>query len=408
MAMMKEKKILKKYSNNIITFKKRFIRIINIMILITVISIIMNINEIVINQLTNNNFISLNCMDTKICNREKKFHYPNFFVKGYTVNNIQNNKALQSKKENIESIMSNFEESIKDYKNHSVNRFTIKSYFDDKLSNVNIIDCNGNTPLVYAVKNQSLPIVEALINKGADVNYLIKKNNSDYNTIKLIFNLIEENKKNGNKILKKLLDANLNPNTRNSDKQNLLDFALIHNNYEIFLYLLERRFIDFNKQNLSFYHVAKIIQERKLDLLKILINNKILNLKKFSKLDNKNLLDFALKTNEYKIYSFLLEQGLTDYNPNNISFHHIMTIIKNERFDLLKILVKHNVDLKKLIKLCPKTLLSFAKYLLKTNFTRIFNNCNKLIIEKILYSLNKWNESSLVRIFINILKNMKK
>jgi len=154
------KKIFKKYSNNIITFKKRFIRIINIMILITVISIIMNINEIVINQLTNNNFISLNCMDTKICNREKKFHYPNFFVKGYTVNNIQNNKALQSKKENIESIMSNFEESIKDYKNHSVNRFTIKSYFDDKLSNVNIIDCNGNTPLVYAVKNQSLPIVE--------------------------------------------------------------------------------------------------------------------------------------------------------------------------------------------------------------------------------------------------------
>jgi len=106
---MKEKKILKKYSNNIITFKKRFIRIINIMILITVISIIMNINEIVINQLTNNNFISLNCMDTKICNREKKFHYPNIYVKGYTVNNIQYNKAFQSKKENIESIMSNFE-----------------------------------------------------------------------------------------------------------------------------------------------------------------------------------------------------------------------------------------------------------------------------------------------------------
>jgi len=44
----------------------------------------------------------------------------------------------------------------------------------------------------------------------------------------------------------------LNPNTRNSDKQNLSDFALIHNNYEIFFYLLEHRFIDFNMKNISF------------------------------------------------------------------------------------------------------------------------------------------------------------
>ncbi|ORY21657.1 hypothetical protein LY90DRAFT_515962 [Neocallimastix californiae] len=97
-------------------------------------------------------------------------------------------------------------EQLINYKNHSLNRFTIKSYFDDKLSNVNIIDCNGNngnTPLVYAIKNQSLSIVEALINKRADVNYLIQNNNSDYNTIKLIFNLIEENKENGKQNIKK-------------------------------------------------------------------------------------------------------------------------------------------------------------------------------------------------------------
>jgi len=57
--------------------------------------------------------------------------------------------------------------------------------------------------LVYAIKNQSLSIVEALINKRADVNYLIQNNNSDYNTIKLIFNLIEENKENGKQNIKK-------------------------------------------------------------------------------------------------------------------------------------------------------------------------------------------------------------
>jgi len=67
-----------------------------------------------------------------------------------------------------------------------------------------------------------------------------------------------------------------------------------------------------------------------------------------------------------------LEQGLTDYNPNNISFHHIMTIIKNERFTLLKILVKYNVDLKKLMHLCQKKLLSIVKYLLKTKFYTYF------------------------------------
>ncbi|KAL6590952.1 ankyrin [Neocallimastix sp. 'constans'] len=323
--------------NEILSLLLRVFKVICMIFILIIIS--KSINEIF--QLIKNNTIDLNSLEGE------NLYNRSFYHRAYRIiNNINCSTKLDHK---IINFIENFE-------THPVGRFTIKSYFNNKLPNVNIIDCNGNTPLVYAIKNPSLPIVEALINKGADVNYLTKKNNSDYNTIKLIFRLVINN---NNKILIKLLDSGLNPNIRNS-RQNLLDMAFIANNYEIFSYLLEHSTSNFNIRNISFGNIEKIIKMERLDILKFLVEVKGLNIKKFSNSNNLSLLDKAFITKNFQIYSYIMEKGPIKFKPNNFSFEHLEELVKNDELSLIQKLVDNNIDLKDYSKSGDKTIIDVA------------------------------------------------
>jgi len=337
-------KKLKEYISTCLIFNKILSLLLRVFKAICMIFILIfiskSINEIF--QLIKNNTIDLSSLEGE------NLYNQSFYHRAYRIiNNINCSTKLDHK---IINFIENFE-------THPVGRFTIKSYFNNKLPNVNIIDCNGNTPLVYAIKSPSLPIVEALINKGADVNYLTKKNNSDYNTIKLIFRLVINN---NNKILIKLLDAGLNPNIRNSNGQNLLDMAFRANNYEIFSYLIKHSITNFNIQNISFSNFEKIIKMERLDLLKFLVEEKGLRIKNFSNSNNLSLLDKAFITKNFQIYSYIMDKSPIKFKPNNFSFEHLEEIIKNDKLSLIQKLVNNNINLNNYSKSDNKTIIDVA------------------------------------------------
>jgi len=62
-------------------------------------------------------------------------------------------------------------------KNYTINeKEEIIKYLIEKGSNINYIDKQGNSPLIYAINKKCLSIVKQLIKNGANINYLNKNN----------------------------------------------------------------------------------------------------------------------------------------------------------------------------------------------------------------------------------------
>jgi len=63
-------------------------------------------------------------------------------------------------------------------KNYTISeKEEIITHLLEKGSNVNFIDQQGNSPLIYAIQKKSLPLVKLLIQHGANINYLNHTNN---------------------------------------------------------------------------------------------------------------------------------------------------------------------------------------------------------------------------------------
>jgi len=100
-----------------------------------------------------------------------------------------------------------------------------------KGANVNFIDRDENTPLVYAIQMRSLAIIKLLIENGANINHLIK---SSYITVLMkAIGLGEID------IVKYLVECNANINFKNEFGNTPLTYAISTNNDQMVKYLIE-------------------------------------------------------------------------------------------------------------------------------------------------------------------------
>ncbi|ORX79989.1 ankyrin [Anaeromyces robustus] len=99
-------------------------------------------------------------------------------------------------------------------------------------ADVNSIDNDGNTPLVYAIKNNLLSIVILLVNNGASINHQLKNENNK----NLLMLAIESH---ANEIIKFLVDNNADINFRDESGDTPLVYLLKSNNNEMANYLID-------------------------------------------------------------------------------------------------------------------------------------------------------------------------
>jgi ankyrin repeat protein len=109
-----------------------------------------------------------------------------------------------------------------------------------KGANVNFIDKEENTPLVYAIQMKSLPIIKLLIENGANINHLIK---SSYITV-----LMEAIGLGEMDIVKYLVECNANINFKNEFGNTPLTYAISTNNDQMVKYLIDSG-ADVNNRN---------------------------------------------------------------------------------------------------------------------------------------------------------------
>jgi len=196
-------------------------------------------------------------------------------------------------------------------------------------------------------------------------SYLLEHSTSNFNIKNISFGNIEKIiKMERLDILKFLVEVKgLNiKKFSNSNNLSLLDKAFITKNFQIYSYIMEKGPIKFKPNNFSFEHLEELVKNDELSLIQKLVDNNI-DLKDYSKSGDKTIIDVAFQTNNYKMYSYLIRYGLTDFKKNSVTYYHIENIIKQGDLELLKILVNNNVDLNKFKKSQKETLLNLASKL---------------------------------------------
>jgi len=168
-------------------------------------------------------------------------------------------------------------------------------------SDVNAVDKEGNTPLVYAIQKKSLSVVMHLIKNGANINFFIRNRNQS-----IVMYAIELNRVD---IVKFLIKCGANINFRNENDINVLISSSKTGKTKIFEYLVKNNVNDFTSEI-----VNKIIVDNRLDLLTILIDNNFnINLKDSG---GNTPLVYALKCRNFEIIEYLINHGADCHNIN--------------------------------------------------------------------------------------------
>eukprot|EP00833_Pecoramyces_ruminatium_P006505 jgi/Orpsp1_1/1180537/evm.model.c7180000073809.1 len=169
-------------------------------------------------------------------------------------------------------------------------------------SDVNFVDKDGNTPLVYAIEKKSLSVVMLLIKNGANINFFIKNRN-----LSVVMYAIELNRVD---IVKYLVKCGANINFKNENDINVLINTSKIGKTKIFEYLVKNNVNDFTSEI-----IQKIILDKRLDLLNILIENDLnINIKD----DKGNTpLVYAIKCRNMEIIEYLINNGADCHNIND-------------------------------------------------------------------------------------------
>jgi len=201
-------------------------------------------------------------------------------------------------------------------------------------ANVDFIDARKNTPLVYAIQEKSFPMVNQLVENGANVNYVIKNENY-WESESILMYAIKQDEVT---IAKYLIEEQASLNFKNKyEVSDLIETMGRNRKIEIFEYLAK-----WDNNIFSNSVVREIIQKRRLDLLKILVMNCLDVNQKDSQ--GKTPLVYAIEARECQIVDYLFKCGASIYGVNH-KMEIIRDIINDGRLDLLKILVVNQLDI---------------------------------------------------------------
>jgi len=168
-------------------------------------------------------------------------------------------------------------------------------------SDVNFIDNKGNTSLVYAIQGKSLSLVNLLVKNDANINYLIPS--SDQTILMYAIDV-------GNiDIIQLLVEYGADINFKNSKGCSVLEMIFEKEKLKIFEY-----FVKYDINNFTSEVINNLISKERLDLLKILIENNFnINLKDEN--DDTPLV-YAFKNRQPEIVKYLIENGADVSNKN--------------------------------------------------------------------------------------------
>ncbi|ORY20255.1 ankyrin [Neocallimastix californiae] len=259
----------------------------------------LEINQVSINGLCPINLaISKNCVEIvelilkyvnenemKLIINEKDKEEFDFFLMKNDIKNFIKEKYYEYDEYNYENDNKNLDlDLINACKNNCIEE--VKNLIT-RGAKTNISNSTGNSPLNILCKlksDNSLEIIEYLIENGADINY------KDKNDMSLILTACYFNKLS---IIKYLITNNkADINTKNNNNDTLLIISVYFNNEKIIKYLIENK-ADFHLKNKNGYNVRTIVRNLKLEKIE----------KYFEKLDylkikNESLNDFKNNNND--------------------------------------------------------------------------------------------------------------
>lgn len=265
--------------------------------------------------------------------------------------------------ENIESVNENKQTPL--IYAVSVNDTKSSSILIDRRANVNCLDKKGYSALCYATMNDNVELVDKLLKNGAEVNIIVKTNDIERNLL-----IITTFKKNI-EISKLLIQSKININyfykfSKNHKtffgKCNALIFALINKDFSHVKLLIENG-IDvnytFDYKNYSNFNVyAYSLLTKNIEIIKYIYEktkNKFNSIQYLNRNDIENVtlitgmssLEILIKSfcSDKEIFNFIFEQG--------IDFNHVIGYSKFEAIDNTNLIddeynralydVKHNI-----------------------------------------------------------------
>jgi len=140
--------------------------------------------------------------------------------------------------------------------------------FIEKGSNINMVDSNGNSPIMYAIQKNHLSTVDLLINNGGDINI---KNKKDETALNIALNM--KNKP----IINYLYDKGYNVyNTENNEITfEMMKQIMADNNKELLERLIKNNKFNINSKESdtgnTLLHIA--VENRNIDIVRFLVNN---------------------------------------------------------------------------------------------------------------------------------------
>ncbi|KAG4107370.1 ankyrin repeat-containing domain protein [Neocallimastix lanati (nom. inval.)] len=192
------------------------------------------------------------------------------------------------------------------------------------------------SPLHYAIYFGKVSMIKALLNYGANVN---KKDNDSKTPIIYAFENINEDSLS---IIKLLIEYGANVNIIDNESKTPLKYAIIYNSFPIVKLLIENGSdINFNSRNRIEDDILYLaIKYKNLDIIEYIIKNHF-NIKpefKNEYYEYINQLDHPLM--KKKIFKWLAKYTNEFFTGNIIN-----TIIREGHIDLIKCLIKNNINI---------------------------------------------------------------
>lgn len=193
----------------------------------------------------------------------------------------------------------------------------------------------------YLISNNNVDIITNIIDNGINTDiYDREKRHVVYNAIRLFYDDIL-------KLLINNVQSNEILNTRDSYNNTLLYYSILHNNYNAFVLLLQKK-SNIYEPNSKYHNIELIIKRKRIRMLKYLIDNKY-NIDIYDKYNN-NIIQICIYNNiETNIIKeiFAYAKSINIDNQNNTNGNTILhDCISNNKEELFNFIINnYNVSI---------------------------------------------------------------